>query len=411
MMSTKNRAARPVSAVCLAAALIAGCGGSGGDSGAAAVGVGNAQAQANVVPYGGPLAADMPLAKAYDEAAKAMAATTDNPILKWEYRVWCQTGYRTKAEGGTGQPVDLPLDPTKDLVSPTGFLHTDLSRVMPAGGVQFMDNAWYFGTDLTGMVVVRTPDGNLVMFDALTTAGDMQTQTIDQMKAIGLDPARVTHIFIGHEHSDHYGGIELIKRDYAPNVRVIATAPAAQTIASARARVLTRTFTGTPAEQLAARNTALFNVPEKIDIIVKPYEGYAMGMQRIPVANATDVVAMLAPGHTPGQLNVVVPVNHQGKTRKLLIWSGNDNIDVADQYAASTDFVQGIAFKEGTDSFINTHGYQGAVFGHLRNLKANPSGPNPLLMGVDGLQRYFSIYANCQRAEAQRLRDGTWKAL
>lgn len=259
------------------------------------------------------------------------------------------------------------------------------------------------------MIVVRTPDGSLVMFDALTNANDMRTQTIDQMKVAGLDPARVTHIFIGHEHLDHYGGVELVRP--APNAKVIASAPAARTIANARARAESRTSTGTPQQQAAAREAALLNVPSKIDVTIAAYEGYDMGMQRVNVATNTDVVAMLAPGHTPGQLNVVVPVVHQGKTRKLLIWSGNDNIDAADQYAASTDFVQGIAFKEGTDSFINTHGYQGAIFGHLRKLHANLSGPNPLLMGVEGIQRYFSIYSNCQRAEAQRLRDGTWKSL
>lgn len=410
-MARNKTATLQAAAVCLACVLVAACGGGSGGGGRS-FGVGEAQAQSTpTTPFGGPLAADLPLAKAYDEAAKAMAATTDNPILKWEYRIWCQTGYRTVGEAGTGQPIDAPADPTVDLVSPMGFVDTNLATAMPPGGVQFMDNAWYFGTDLTGMVVVRTPDGNLLMFDALTNANDMKTQTVDQMKSVGLDPSRVTHIFVGHEHFDHYGGVELIRRDYSPNVKVIASAPAVKTISAARARAESRTYTGTPEQQAAARSAALLNIPSRFDVAVPPYEGYDMGMQRINVATNTDVVAMLAPGHTPGQLNVVVPVIHQGKVRKLLIWSGNDNIDAADQYAASTDFVQGIAFKEGTDSFINTHGYQGAIFGHLKKLKANPSGPNPLLMGVEGIQRYFSIYSNCQRAEAQRLRDGTWKAL
>ncbi|HVR50028.1 MAG TPA: hypothetical protein VMS38_09835, partial [Pseudorhodoferax sp.] len=153
----------------------------------ATAGCGDATSQAaDSVPFGGPLAADLPLAKAYDDAARALAESTDNPILKWEYRIWCQTGYRTTREGGTGQPIDQPVNPDVDLVSPTGFVDTALDKPMPEGGVRFMDNAWYFGTRVTGMVVVRNPDGSLLMFDALTNARDMQAQTLDQMRAAHL---------------------------------------------------------------------------------------------------------------------------------------------------------------------------------------------------------------------------------
>lgn len=203
----------------------------------ATAGCGDATSQAaDSVHFGGPLAADLPLAKAYDDAARALAESTDNPILKWEYRIWCQTGYRTTREGGTGQPIDQPVNSDVDLVSPTGFVDTALDKPMPEGGVRFMDNAWYFGTRVTGMVVVRNPDGSLLMFDALTNARDMQAKTLDQMRAAGLDPSRVTHIFIGHEHADHYGGVNLVRRDHAPNAKVVATVPAAAAIVSARAR-------------------------------------------------------------------------------------------------------------------------------------------------------------------------------
>lgn len=396
-MAYKTRLFQIAAAICLPT-VIAACSDAGSQT-------------TDAVPFGGPLAADLPLAKAYDDAAKAMAESTDNPILKWEYRIWCQTGYRTTREAGTGQPIDLPLNADVDLVSPNGFVHTNLDKPMPAGGVQFMDNAWYFGTNLTGMVVVRLSDGSLVMFDALTNANDMKTQTIDQMKVAGLDPARVTHIFIGHEHGDHYGGVNLVRRDYAPNVKVIATVPAATSIAAARARAEARTYAGTAEEQAGAKAAALLNIPDRIDIQVPAYDGLPMGMQKIQVAADVQVIAMLAPGHTAGQLNVMVPVQHKGTTRKLLIWSGNDNIDVADQYADSTAFVQANTFKEGVDSFINTHAYQGAIFGHLQRLKVDPNAPNPMVMGTENMQRYFSIYSNCHRAQAQRLRDGTWKAL
>ncbi|MGO4757297.1 hypothetical protein AB4212_53300, partial [Streptomyces sp. 2MCAF27] len=95
----------------------------------------------------------------------------------------------------------------------------------------------------------------------------------------------------------------------------------------------------------------------------------------------------------------------------LVVWSGNDNIHNATQYAISTEFVQGVAVQEGADAFMNTHAYQGAAYSHLRALKANPAAANPLMMGVSGVQRHIGIFANAHRALAQRLLDGTWQAM
>jgi hypothetical protein len=229
------------------------------------------------------------------------------------------------------------------------------------------------------------------------------------MPAAGLDPAKVKYIFIGHEHGDHYGGVDLVKQKHAPNAIVVASRPAADSIKAARTCAETRAYTGTAQEQAAAKARALLGIPEKIDTIIEAYPGHSTGMQRIAVGTGVEAVAMLAPGHTPGQLHVIIPVQHAGQTRKLFVWSGNDQPDQADTYAVSTDFVGGVAFKEGAEAFINTHSYQGSMFVHLRNLQTNPNGPNPLLMGKQGVQRYMGIFSNCQRAVAERLRDGTWK--
>ena len=401
MFTTRvSRIAQATLTLIAAAVLVVACGGSnnGADAGADPA-----------VPVAGPLSTDMPMAKSYDNAAKAFADSTDNPILKWHYRVWCVTGYRSPGDAGTGQVVDLPPDPSQDQVSPLGFNHSrTLGQTIFTGGGKFLDNAWYFGTDYTGMVIVRLPDGSLVMLDALTTAADMQRQVLDQMAAAGLDVTKVKYIFIGHEHGDHYGGVDLVKQK-APGAIVVSTKIAADTIAAARSRAETRVYTGTPTEQAAAKASALLNIPARIDIQIDAAAGLTTGIRRIPLATNVEAVAMLAPGHTPGQMHVILPVVHRGVTRKLFVWSGNDQPSQADQYALSTDFVGALAFNEGADAFINTHSYQGAMFAQIRKLVADPASPNALLMGKQGVQRYMGIFANCQRSMAERLRDGTWK--
>lgn len=372
-------------------------------------------------PIRGPWKPDLPLAKAYDASAKALAMADDNPLIRWEYRVWCETGYRSPSDAGTGQVVDEPIDLTRDLISPKGFFHSQHARrAMPPGGVRFLDNAWLFGADGLGAVIVRSPDG-LLVFDTMTSPEEFERYVLREMPAAGLDPKEITYVFLGHFHNDHTGGANTIRR-LAPNARIVMGEPDARIIDVARADLLngrepdrSASFARgarptTPEGLLALRDSRLRALPELVDIRVAAQPGLKTGAMPIRVGPRTEVMAVLNPGHTPGQMSVIVPVEHQGKTRKLLVFSGNDQPSEAAQYAISTDYLRSVAGAQGADVFINTHPYQSAIFYHLRRLKADPGAPNPLIMGTDGVDRFLAIFANCQRAVRQRLADGTWQA-
>lgn len=365
-------------------------------------------AAAQTVPPGGPVLPDLPLAKAYNDAAKAARdGGVRNPILDWAYRVWCETGYRTAPALGVNG-IDNLLDPLTDLVTPKGFLVADFSgTVYPAGGVQFLDNAWVFGRWLTAAVVVRTPSGNFLVFDALNSISDYQTQVIDQMRFAGLDPARVTHLFVGHAHGDHYAGVEL-QRALSPNMKVIAGAPDATSMLSSRRRAEVRTYP-TPEARAAAVN----RIPASIEISVPAGgEGQEQGAKRLQLESGVEVVVMMTPGHTSGAIQVIVPVMHKGKQEKLFVWSGNDaNNANTDRYATGGRFVEKFVVSEKPTAWINTHTYQSATFGHLEKLKKDPNAPNPMLMGEDGVRRFYTIWSSCNRALAQRYRDGTWEEI
>jgi hypothetical protein len=109
-------------------------------------------------------------------------------------------------------------------------------------------------------------------------------------------------------------------------------------------------------------------------------------------------------------MSVIIPVNHQGTTHQLLVISGNDNPEEAAQYAVSMDYLRSIAAQVGADVLINTHGYQSAMFYHLRRLQADPTADNPFAMGRAGVGRFLGVFAECQRATHHRLKDGTWLA-
>jgi glyoxylase-like metal-dependent hydrolase (beta-lactamase superfamily II) len=359
------------------------------------------------------------LARGYDAAARALSQVDDNPLIRWEYRVWCETGYRSPEDAGAGQQVDELIDPARDLVSLRGFFHSKFARTpMPPGGARFLDNAWYFGADGLGVIVVRTPDG-LVIVDTMTTPEEFEQVVLNEMPAAGLDPADIRYIFLGHMHADHTGGANVLQR-IAPNAKVVMGAPDADIVDKARealrkgetpppgATVRWRAHPADPAEAAALHDTRLRSIPNRIDIRVPADPGLTTGSMRLRVGRSTEVVAVLAPGHTPGQMSVIIPVNHQGTTRQLLVISGNDNPEEADQYAVSMDYLRSIAAQVGADVLINTHGYQSAMFHHLRRLQADPAAHNPFAMGRAGVDRFLGVFAECQRATHQRLKDGTW---
>ena len=367
-------------------------------------------------PWVGPLYPDTPVAASHAAAAKALAAVSDNPIVQWQNRVWCETGYHNVNNLGTGQVADPLPDPSKDLISPNGFYYRGYNdMISESGGVKFLDNAWYFGTLNLGAVVVQTEAGDLLLFDAFTTPEDTQKLLIDQMPAAGLDPSKITHIFIGHQHGDHIGGINLIRDKFAPEAKVVAGQFDAEDIRANRKAMeegtapLPRGVTeDTPKAELdAAKAAQLYATPASVDIEVPAIDGTNLGLLKLD-ANGTQLTITMNPGHTVGQISVIVPVKWQGKDHKLLVWSGNDKLDQAAMYARSTDFARIIAEQEGADVWFNTHPYQGALYGHLQRLAADPDYPNYLVMGKDNVSRMLGIFADCQRAAAQRIEDGTW---
>ncbi|WP_189338450.1 MBL fold metallo-hydrolase [Sphingobium sp. SCG-1] len=318
--------------------------------------------------------------------------------------------------------MDDPVDITRDYVSPKGFFHsTEARRLMPAGGVRFLDNAWYFGADGLGVVVVKTPEG-LLLFDTMSTPEEFQKAILSEMPAAGLDPKDIRYVFVGHYHWDHTGGVNLIRK-IAPRAKVVISEPDARIVDQSRAALLAgnkspypsalvspRAQPKTPEEAKELHATRLLSIPQKFDILVHPEPGLKTGTMMIRTGAKTEVAAILDPGHTPGQMSVVVPVLHQGTMRKLLVMSGNDNPEEAMQYAISMDYLRSVAAQLGADTVINTHPYQSAMFYHLRQLKANPASPNPFAMGPDGVDRFLGIFGQCQRAVANRLKDGTWLA-
>ena len=69
---------------------------------------------------------------------------------------------------------------------------------------RLFDNVWALGDEGTTVYAVTTPDGGIVLIDALYP--DKYEKTLlPQMAKAGLDPAKVKYVLITHGHADHFG--------------------------------------------------------------------------------------------------------------------------------------------------------------------------------------------------------------
>lgn len=348
-----DRAARLAGTLTLVASVVA-CGGGGEET------VAMRDATASDTERSTAAGAGSALAQSYAASAKAFTVDNANPILQWTYRAWCEAGIG--AANGQAQPI----------------------KAVPAGGVRLMDNAWYFGSD-NNTLVVRTPAGDLLVFDPLATAAEMKSQVIDQMSIAGLDPTRITHVFVGNEDATGYEGVNLILQTYAPAAKVVATKPAADA------------FTANVGRGKSS------STPKRIDITVAAATDQDQGSKLVTVESGVSVAAMLTPGATLGQMSVLVPVQHQGTTQRLLVWSGNKAaLGQTDLYGSSTNFVEGFVVALGATAWFNTQAYQGPQLADYIQLKTDPNYSSYAVMGTEGVRRWLGIFANCNRALAQR---------
>jgi metallo-beta-lactamase class B len=151
--------------------------------------------------------------------------------------------------------------------------------------------------------------------------------------------------------------------------------------------------------------TAAGGVPKR-DIAVGP-DG-----TKITLGDTT-VTVVPTPGHTPGTLSYVFPVLDQGKT-VMVAYSGGTLTGAFgtdgvrwDEYVTSQKKIAKAAADAGATVVLSNHSeYDGAYTkARLVALKRESGESHPFIVGMDVVQRYFTVMAEC--ALASKLRLGT----
>jgi metallo-beta-lactamase class B len=250
-----------------------------------------------------------------------------------------------------------------------------------ASPYKVFDNLYWLGTRQHSSWALRTSAG-LIIIDT-NFAWATEPEIINGLTTLGLDPGEIKYVIISHAHGDHDQGAAELQRRYGAKV-VMGAADWESTLQR-------------PA-------TAAGGVPKR-DVAVGP-EGTSITL------GDTTVTIVSTPGHTPGTLSYVFPVKDQGRTI-MAAYSGGTltgafGTDAArwDEYVASQRKIAKVAADANATVMLSNHSeYDGAYTrARLVAAKREVGEDHPFIVGTAGVQRYFTVMAEC--ALASKLRVG-----
>ena len=239
----------------------------------------------------------------------------------------------------------------------------------PVEPVQIFDNMWYFGFNTIGAWAIQTSDG-VILIDALNTVQEAETIIEPGLKKVGLNPADVKYVIVGHGHFDHFGGTPYFQEKYKSRIALSGL-----------------DWDAIERPNPNANPTQAARPRPKRDVVIT--DG-----QKITVGDTT-ITLMITPGHTVGTLAYLIPVRYQGKPLTVLMLSGA-NITPDRASLNAFDRALDAAKAAGAQSLLNGHpGLFGDEVGWMDQLRNNPKGPNEFVYTREQFGKFIDIMREC----------------
>ena len=243
------------------------------------------------------------------------------------------------------------------------------------------DNLYWLGTRQHSSWALQTNAGIIIIDTNFAWA--TEPEIIEGLTKLGLNPRDIKYVIISHAHGDHDQGAAELQKRY--NAQVVM---------------------GTPDWEATLKRpaTAAGGVPKR-DIAVGP-EGRKLTL------GDTTIQMVATPGHTSGTLSYVFPVKDQGRT-VMVAYSGGTltgafGTDGArwDEYITSQRRIAKVAAEVEASVMLSNHSEYDGAYTKARLISAprQPGETHPFIVGQDGVQRYFTVMAEC--ATASKLRAG-----
>jgi metallo-beta-lactamase class B len=243
------------------------------------------------------------------------------------------------------------------------------------------DNLYAIGRTGTVVWALTTPDG-ILLIDA-GYPDQLETVLLPGLRALGLDPADVKYVLLGHGHADHFGGAAYFQQR------------GARVALSAADWALVET------PPTAAAPAAPGLPPPRRDVVVEDGTPIVFG--------GVEITPVLIPGHTPGALGFVFAVQDGGRAHTAALFGGSILLvsrspDAGlQQYVQSLEKFGAVTRRLGVDVEIQNHPlYDGFAAKLDRLAQRRPGAAHPFVVGADAYQRFLGTMSECTQAQLAR---------
>ncbi len=246
--------------------------------------------------------------------------------------------------------------------------------------VKIFDNLYAVGNSEATVHALVTSQG-IILIDS-GYADRVESEVVAGLKTVGLDPANVKYVLVGHGHGDHFGGSSYFQEKYGAKV-------------------------GLTAADWDLMYPA--NPPANAANQVKPRRDLVLAEGQPVTLGDTTVNIVSIPGHTPGSIAFIFPVKEGRRKHVAGLFGGtiltSDRITTPglQTYVQSIAHYLDAAKKAKVDVEVQNHALFDMTPERIAKLKARKGNePNPFVVGNDRYVKFWSIVSECIQAEIAR---------
>lgn len=233
---------------------------------------------------------------------------------------------------------------------------------------QVFDDVWYIGDMYVGQYILKTPTGGFILIDALNNSAEVDQYTMPALQSLGLGANHpLQAVILTHGHGDHDGGANRLRALFGANLEI---------------------YLGSGDAGGKAYNPV--QIPSGV---AEPQERTIGGIK---------FVFQSIPGHTPGMMNLSVPVHQDGKEYKLMMGGRQGHpgaVAAARGYLRGTERSYSLVAKYGIEGTFLTHPTSDGSTVHMQEItRTGVRNPNPFIIGQERTLRAAAIWRECAAA-------------